>query len=120
MTGFPKWLMHTSLVTCVALFGIQAVRASRLSRQVGVAERARQEAEEYRVKSLEPIIRAQRYELLRFRLQLKALGNPPLPYIGPEELERAEREEITKTSRPPIVQPANRKLPPRPPMATAE
>jgi len=120
MTGFPKWLWPTALVTCVTLTTIQTVRMSWLSHRVGLAERARQEAEEHQVKSLEPIIRAQRYELLRVRLQLKAMGNPPLPYISPEELEQAEREDITKISRTATVRPANRPLPPRPGVGAAE
>src|SRR5262245_34819602 len=120
MFGFPKWLMPAALVISIVFSGIQAVRASWLSQRASLAERALREAEEHQAKDLETIIRNQRYEITRFRLQLNALGNPVLPYISPEEVEVAEKGVITKSSGTPTTNPALRNLPTRPPQIFAE
>jgi len=75
MTEFRKWCTPTVLVVCLALNAIQAaVRVGSHTRSTSRNAPSRKRNSN-QVKNLEPIIRNQRYELNRYRLQIKAIGN---------------------------------------------
>src|SRR5947209_2402837 len=100
MNTYRNWVLATALVISVAVNALQMGRAGGLARRAGQAERALRDVEEDRIKNLQMVIRHQRFMLTRFQLQLNALGNPALPFISPEDVERANRDDAETAPRP--------------------
>ena len=103
MTDFRKWPTPTAVLACLGFIATLVGYAGWQGHRAREAERARRALEEHQARSLEPIIRYQRFELNRIRLQLKAIGNPPLPHVTPEEIDQYLRADDP----PPRVQPAD-------------